>query len=140
MDEDGHEPVQIEVDEEAYPLDNITNFTTHSKLKPPEKPMKMKAAKVEAITLVDLCEDRSNQKYGDDVKVFFFLQIYEKGLTERKAAKIMNAPSKTAYNWYNKDQLEIRKYLKQTFGDSSSTKLNQALKGLTSQFEDLKVS
>jgi hypothetical protein len=72
MDEDGHEPVQMEVDEEAYPLDNITDFTTHSKVNPLEKPMKMKVVKVEATTLVDLCEDQSNQKYGDDVKALFF--------------------------------------------------------------------
>jgi hypothetical protein len=29
MDEDGLEPVQMEVDEEAYPLDDITNYDSH---------------------------------------------------------------------------------------------------------------
>ncbi|KAI8639923.1 hypothetical protein BD408DRAFT_329630, partial [Parasitella parasitica] len=36
MDEDGLEPVQMEVDEEAYPLDNITTYDSHLDLKPPE--------------------------------------------------------------------------------------------------------
>lgn len=37
MDEDGLEPVQMEVDEEAYHLDDITNYDPHMDLKPAEK-------------------------------------------------------------------------------------------------------
>ncbi|CEP19517.1 hypothetical protein [Parasitella parasitica] len=44
MDEDGREPVQMEVDEDAYPLDSITDFNTLAELKSPEKEVKLKAA------------------------------------------------------------------------------------------------
>ena len=37
MDEDGLEPVQMEVDEEAYHLGDITNYDSHMDLKPAEK-------------------------------------------------------------------------------------------------------
>ncbi|KAG2191936.1 hypothetical protein INT47_012019 [Mucor saturninus] len=40
MDEDGLEPVQMEIDEEAYPLDDITNYDSHIDLKPAEKKVK----------------------------------------------------------------------------------------------------
>lgn len=71
----------MEVDEGAYPLDNITDFNTHSKLKPLEKAVKQKVAKVEVSTLMLPSETRSSKKHGNDVKELFFFQVYEKDLT-----------------------------------------------------------
>lgn len=40
MDEDGSGLVQMEIDGEAYPLDNVTDFDTHSQLKPSGRKVK----------------------------------------------------------------------------------------------------
>ncbi|KAI7898004.1 uncharacterized protein BX663DRAFT_402165, partial [Cokeromyces recurvatus] len=37
MDKNSREPVKIEMDKEAYPLDNITDFEMHSEMKLPER-------------------------------------------------------------------------------------------------------
>lgn len=81
MDENGCQPVQMEEDEDAYPLDNITDFNAHSKLKLLEKAVKQKVAKVKVSTLMLPSEARSSKKHGSDVKELFFFQVYEKGLT-----------------------------------------------------------
>lgn len=62
MDENGRQPVQMEVDEDTYPLDNITDFNTHLKLKPLEKAVEQNTAKVEVSTLMLPSEARSSKK------------------------------------------------------------------------------
>ncbi|KAI8639450.1 hypothetical protein BD408DRAFT_404940 [Parasitella parasitica] len=104
MDEDGLEPVQMEVDEEAYPLDNITTYDSHLDLKPPEKKIQ---AKVKKLDRAPSNPNGSNVKKihrGDDVKDMFFYYVYEKGLTAGKAASVMNVPRRTGYNWLKDDQ------------------------------------
>ncbi|KAG2191662.1 hypothetical protein INT47_008600 [Mucor saturninus] len=147
MDEDGLEPVQMEIDEEAYPLDDITNYDSHIDLKPAEK---------------------KNIHRGNDTKDLFFFYVYEKGLTAGKAASLINIPRKTGYNWLQKDQSIIidqlegksdgsdhlkenrgrkkllnadhKQHLEETFGENASTTIDQAMDSLTTHFEGLKVS
>ena len=42
MDEDDNKPVEMQIDEEAYPLYIITNFESHLELKPPRKEQRQK--------------------------------------------------------------------------------------------------
>lgn len=109
IDGDGHEPLQMKLDKEAYPLDNITDFDTHPQLKLYVKVVKGKVVKNKASSSIDLCEVNFKKHYENDAKKLFFFQVYKKGLTAGKAVKIVNIPRKIAYNWYKKDQLEIYK-------------------------------
>ncbi|CEP14523.1 hypothetical protein [Parasitella parasitica] len=112
MDEDGREPVQMEINEDAYPLDSITDFNTHAVLKPPEKEVKLKAAKEEESASMLPSTPRPIKKHGDEVKELFFFQVHEKGLTAGKAAKIVDIPRRTAYNWTQEDQDKVERRLK----------------------------
>lgn len=87
IDGDGHEPVQMEFDKEAYPLDNIINFDAHTQLKLHVKVVKGKVVKNEAPSSIDLCECNFKKHYENDAKKLFFFQVYEKGLTAGKAVK-----------------------------------------------------
>ena len=37
--------VEMEVDEDSYPLDTVTDFKSYMDMKPPEKPLKLKKRK-----------------------------------------------------------------------------------------------
>lgn len=168
MDEDGNEPILMEVDEGTYPLDNVTNYDLHMDLKPTEKPIKVKPAKKSKVLAAEDQPVLKKIHRGDDVKEMFFFYVYEKGLTAGKAAKLMNIPVKTGYNWLQKDQkhlisrlekredeedsqitenrgrkkllaAEHKKHLEESFGDNPSTTVDQALESLIENFEGLKV-
>lgn len=159
----------MEVDEEAYPLDNITTYDSHLDLKPPEKKIQ---AKVNKLNKAPSNPNGSNNKKihrGDDVKDIFFYYVYERGLTAGKAASVMNIPRRTGYNWLKDDQDIVvgrlerknddsrdeklterrgrkailnedhKKHLEETFGENPSATVDQAIDSLTSQFEGLKV-
>jgi hypothetical protein len=87
MDEDGHEPVQMEVDMDAYPLDDVTDLNTHSELKPSEKLNKLNVIKDDVSFPVHPTKSRATRRHGDNIKVLFFFEVYEKGLTAGEAAK-----------------------------------------------------
>lgn len=112
IDQYSHESVQMEVNEEAYPLDNITNFYTYSKLKPPEKVVKSKFVRDEGPSPINLCEVNPKKHCGGDVKELFFFQVYEKGLTVVNTAELLGITFRFAYNWHDKNQLEIQKDFK----------------------------
>ncbi|KAG2192514.1 hypothetical protein INT47_002837 [Mucor saturninus] len=153
MDEDGLEPVQMEIDEEAYPLDDITNYDSHIDLKPAKKKNK---------------QDIKNIHRGSNTKNLFFFYVYEKGLTAGKAASLINIPRRTGYNWLQKDQsilidqlegksdgsdhlkenrgrkkllnADHKQHPEDTFGENASTTIDQAMDSLTTHFQGLKVS
>ena len=63
----------------AFPLDSITNFNTHTELKPPEKPTKKKASKEEEVpTSTVPSERRIVRKHGDEVKALFLSSLRER--------------------------------------------------------------
>ncbi|RCH79069.1 hypothetical protein CU097_002914, partial [Rhizopus azygosporus] len=108
MDEDGLEPVQMKVDEEAYPLDDVTNYDLHMDLKPPEK--EKRAPKIINKTTVSKDASKGHTRKihrEDETKEMFFFYVYEKGLAAGKAASLMNIPRKTGYNWLQKDQNKL---------------------------------
>ncbi|KAI8368771.1 hypothetical protein BD560DRAFT_371154, partial [Blakeslea trispora] len=49
FDEYGNEPVEMEVDNEQFPLEDVTNYDTYMDLKPPERLEKMKIVKAEIV-------------------------------------------------------------------------------------------
>lgn len=98
----------------------------------------------------------------------FFFYIYEKGLTAGKVASLMNIPRRTGYNWLQENQKNLidrlegkvddddnltenrdrkklltadhKRHLEETFGENSSTTIDQAMDSLTNNLEGLKVS
>lgn len=98
----------------------------------------------------------------------FFFYIYEKGLTAGKVASLMNIPRRTGYNWLQENQKNLidrlegkvddddnltenrgrktlltadhKRYLEETFGENSSTTIDQAMDSLANNLEGLKVS
>jgi transposase len=98
----------------------------------------------------------------------FFFYIYEKGLTAGKAVSLINIPHRTGYNWLQEDQKNLidrlegkvddddnltenrgrkklltadhKRHLEETFGENSSTTIDQAMDSLTNNFEGLKIS
>jgi CRISPR/Cas system-associated endonuclease Cas3-HD len=85
--ENGEEAViaEMEVDDETYPLDSVTNYDQYIGLKPPEKQV-IKKEKVERAGEL-LVEAHSTgkgrhayRKYSGEDKEYFFELVYEKGL------------------------------------------------------------
>lgn len=167
MDEDGNEPIHMRVDEVAYPLDNITDFDSYSALKPPEKAVKPQRVVKDEEGLPPALTRKIHR--GNDIKEIFFFQVYEKGLTAGAAAKLLNIPRRTGYNWLKEDQIQIQSrfdgrdddnknepkkkpgrkallheehkhFLEQKFDDNPSTTIEQATDDLCQQFENLKVA
>ncbi|KAL7313596.1 hypothetical protein PS15m_007326 [Mucor circinelloides] len=84
VDEHGNEAVEMDVDDEAFPLvGNITNYNTYVDRKPPERDLT--AAK-------------------------FFILIYDHVMNPNQAWKAHCHISRTtAYRWYAEDQKKVNK-------------------------------
>ncbi|KAG1171428.1 hypothetical protein G6F36_011751 [Rhizopus arrhizus] len=160
----------MEVDEEAYPLDDVTNYDLHMDLKPPEKEKRTPKITNKTTVSKDASQGHTRKIHrGDETKEMFFFYVYEKGLTAGKAASLMNILRKTGYNWLQKDQNKLvdrlegkvdddvdnltekrgrkpllnanhKEYLEKSFGENPSVTIDQAMDSLTNQFEGLKVS
>ncbi|KAG1256960.1 hypothetical protein G6F66_014759 [Rhizopus arrhizus] len=99
----------MEVDDETYPLDSVTNYDQYIDLKPPEKQV-IKKEKIESAggVLVEAHSTgkgrRAYRKYSDEDKEYFFELVYEKGLKVAEAARKLGMPTRTAQGWYDRDQ------------------------------------
>jgi hypothetical protein len=78
INEDGREPVQMEVDEEAYPSDKINDFKMHSEMKPPERIMKPKVINKETHTLSEVVDGQARKRHQDHIKDLFFSCLPER--------------------------------------------------------------
>lgn len=112
----------MDVDNEQYPLNGITNFREYLDLKPPEKPIKKSKAKIseDVITTASVEQAGNNKKsyrsYKSEDKTKFFFLVYEKQLSVRAACKTIKIPASTGQNWYKKgvESLERGEDLPQT--------------------------
>ncbi|CEG71935.1 hypothetical protein RMATCC62417_07578 [Rhizopus microsporus] len=153
----------MEIDEEQYPLDSITNFDEYLDLKPPEREQKVSYdIQNDKVFSKKKVEKETYRVYGNDIKEHFFYLIYETGLTAGKAGKQLNIPRRTAYNWFEKDQKESEEnasnegkvkagrpatlndkhqaFLEREYKGFPSATLDQAIESLINEFTDLKVS
>ncbi|KAG0841955.1 hypothetical protein G6F17_009019 [Rhizopus arrhizus] len=168
--ENGEEAVitEMEVDDETYPLDSVTNYDQSIGLKPPEKQV-IKKEKVERAGEL-LVEAHSTgkgryayRKYSDEDKEYFFELVYEKGLKVAQAARKLGMPTRTAQVWYDRDQKdpqdiiqrktaknpvgrppslgeEHRVFLVDYIDKKPSLTLDEIMDGLSAQFMDLSIS
>ncbi|KAI8637356.1 hypothetical protein BD408DRAFT_353855, partial [Parasitella parasitica] len=111
--EEGEEVVVIgmEVDNDNYPLNDVTDFDQYVDLKPPEKTASASKKRVYSNTTKEsMTEDTSSpgtyRNYKKEDMDFFFFLINEKGMSIRGAATKLKIPHNTCYNWYKKS-LEV---------------------------------
>ncbi|KAG2207392.1 hypothetical protein INT47_006867 [Mucor saturninus] len=146
VDEHGNEAVEMGVDDEAFPLGNITNYNAYVDTKPPER---------------DLSVPKTQYNdYTDKDKARFFILIYDHGMNPNQAWKAHGHISRsTAYRWYAEDQRKVHKeieddeepsvkkagrpkilnenhmkHLKQEFQDNPSVTIDQAQESLVNAF------
>ncbi|KAG2190898.1 hypothetical protein INT47_003580 [Mucor saturninus] len=143
VDEHGNEAVEMDVDDEAFPLGNITNYNTYKN-----------EPKIEY------------NSYTDKDKARFFILIYDHGMNPSQAWKAHGHISRsTAYRWYAEDQKMVNgeieddeepsvkrkgrpkllnedhtEHLKQEFKDNPSVTIEQAQDSLVKAFSGLAVS
>jgi len=168
--ENGEEAIitEMEVDDETYPLDSVTNYDQYIDLKPPEKQV-IKKEKIESAggVLVEAHSTgkgrRAYRKYSDEDKEYFFELVYEKGLKVAEAARKLGMPTRTAQGWYDRDQKdpqdiiqrkaaknpvgrppslgeEHRVFLVDYIDKKPSLTLDEIMDGLSAQFMDLSIS
>ncbi|KAI8368095.1 hypothetical protein BD560DRAFT_353295, partial [Blakeslea trispora] len=98
-----HHEFAMEVDDEAYPLGDVTDFTMYTDLKPLKKQPKLKVAP----TLLRMSKGflkQAHRKYNPEDKRHFFFLIYEKNMSIRGAAKQLGIPPTTAQSWFKKGE------------------------------------
>ncbi|KAL7324660.1 hypothetical protein PS15p_209820 [Mucor circinelloides] len=119
VDEHGNEAVEkMDVDDEAFPLGNITNYNTYVDSKPPEKDLTVvKDSKIKNEKNETKIEYNS---YTDKDKARFFLLIYDHGMNPNQAWKAHGHISRTnAYRWYaEEDQKRVNREIEDDEGPS----------------------
>ncbi|KAI8384130.1 hypothetical protein BD560DRAFT_364333 [Blakeslea trispora] len=169
FDEYGNEPVEMEVDNEQFPLEDVTNYDTYMDLKPPERLEKMKIVKAEIVADQGHSQ-RKYTRYSDEKKERFFHLVYVKGYTVPEAAKELDVPKRTAHYWFKKEEDAAQKrieqpelaqeeekekkkvgrpkilneehkgFLLQKYSEDPRATVNEAMESLASQFEGLKIA
>ncbi|KAG1043408.1 hypothetical protein G6F43_011658 [Rhizopus delemar] len=117
--ESKNEPVEMEVDSEQFPLNDITDFDTYMKLKPPERGEKVKGVKVKAVV------DKSPTKRD-------YTRHTLQAVEELKIAR------RTTYDWYKKDQEAVIR--NQANRDLAQATVSEAVESSTTQFMGLKIA
>lgn len=120
-DEEGNEVYEfdMEIDQEMYPIENVTNFDTYLDLKPPEKEKK-RIIKQEINTI----ETKSApvgirgpyKHYKDAEKEKLFELVYLNGVSVRSAALKLNIKPRTANNWINNFEKEPKDFTERKSG------------------------
>jgi transposase/transposase-like protein len=167
FDENGNQPVEMDVDDVNFPLENITNYDSYMDLKPPEREVKIKDVKLEVV-LGNEATSRVYTRHSNEKKYNFFALVYDQDYSVAAAAKKLSIPRRTAYNWYQKDQDTIlenqininnpeetvkkkvgrhkilsdehKAFLLQKYGDDPRATVQETMESLISQFKGLKVS
>ncbi|KAI7873018.1 hypothetical protein BDF14DRAFT_1992439 [Spinellus fusiger] len=114
FDENGNQPVEMDVDDVNFPLENITNYDSYMDLKPPEREVKMKDVKLE--------KDQDT--------------ILENQIN-------INNPEETVKKKVGRHKIlsdEHKVFLLQKYGDDPQATVQETMESLISQFEGLKVS
>lgn len=159
--------VEIEMDEEVFPINTVTNFGMYFDLKPPEKPAKKTIGQSEAAD-VKIEEDIRNREayksYKDLEKQQLFCLVYERGMSAREAGLKLQINIRTTQRWATNDQQEPQMYTERKEGsgrpkgwppkldychkklvidlvnDQFSLVLDQTMENSTVSFIDLEIS
>ncbi|KAG1050394.1 hypothetical protein G6F43_007324 [Rhizopus delemar] len=116
-DSNGNEvmDVQMEVDNEMYPIEKVTTFDSYIDLKPSEKEAKERNnSSSEKIQKDD--EKSSYKHYKDIEKEQLFFLVEEKGMSVRAAAQKLNINVHTAQGWVSKNNKDPQEYIQRSSG------------------------
>ncbi|KAI8967804.1 hypothetical protein BDF20DRAFT_792955, partial [Mycotypha africana] len=104
--------VEMEVDEEMYPIETVTNFGMYQELKPPEKLEKNNEKKEDRgdVKLENNTTTRIYKSYKEAKKEQLFALVYEKGMSAREAALKLRITPRTAQRWIANDQRDPQTY------------------------------
>ncbi|KAI8372264.1 hypothetical protein EDC96DRAFT_425798, partial [Choanephora cucurbitarum] len=157
---------EMEVDEDEYLLEDVTNFDRYLGSKPPEKSTKAKTSTgtEPAVPESEGETNRLYRSYKSDVKNHFFFLLSEKNMSIRAAAKELQIPQSTAQSWKKKvekagdEEIETRAsgsgrkagrppvltegnacFIMDFLDENPSSVLDDMMEGLTSQFVDLQI-
>ena len=157
--------IDMEVDEDQYPLAIITNFGEYTDLKPPEKPIKKSMIEQKGVIEKKVKQKaKTYRSYKSDDKAMFFFFAYEKQLSVRAACKLVKIPPSTGQNWYKKGleslekeedlphvkennevgrplklQEEHKEYLLSIVNEKPDLVLEEMIEQLNLQFKDLSI-
>ncbi|KAI7898441.1 uncharacterized protein BX663DRAFT_524735, partial [Cokeromyces recurvatus] len=96
-DMEGNEVIelQMEVDNEMYPVESVTNYDRYTELKPPEKEIKTKTKTLPNDKKQTNKGTKAYKHYKDAVKEKLFYFVEEKGTSVRAAAMSLNINVRT---------------------------------------------
>lgn len=104
--------VDMEVDEEVYPIETVTNFRMYQELKPPEKPEKTNEKKEDRgdVKLENNTTTRIYKSYKEVEKEQLSALVYGKGMSAREAVLKLHITPRTAQRWIANDQRDPQTY------------------------------
>jgi transposase len=123
-DESGKDIIgmHMEVDDEMYPIESITNYNQYMDVKPPEplKDKKLKEEEGNEPIQGDVSNKKSgrvsNKHYKDMEKEQLFYLVYEKGMPVRAAALQPQIKPRAAQYWVQKDQQDPQDEIQRKIG------------------------
>lgn len=157
---------EMEVDQEMYPIETVTNFGMHHELKPPEKPEKNTQKQQDSgdIKMDNNRAGNTYKSYKDSEKEQLFALVYERGMSVRQAALKLQITPRTAQRWVADDRQNPQTYIGRKEGsgrpvgrpalmderhkthlvdlidEEPSLVLEQMMDSLTASFIDLEIS
>ncbi|KAI7861490.1 hypothetical protein BDF14DRAFT_1887119 [Spinellus fusiger] len=135
--------VEMEVDEEMYPIETVTNFGMYLDLKPPKKPERrtvQQSVDRDVNTEEDNRAPGIHRQYKDSKKEQLFVLIYERGISVRAAVLKLQIHPCTAQQWYSNNQQNSQTFIARKEDDQPSLVLDQMMKSLRTSFNDLEIS
>ncbi|KAI8327422.1 hypothetical protein EDC96DRAFT_580700 [Choanephora cucurbitarum] len=133
---------EMEVDEDEYPLEDVTNFDKYLDSKPLEKSTIAKPS-TSTEPAVPESEGKTNRVYRfhkSDVKNHFFFLLSEKNMSIRAAAKELQIPQSTEQTGrpFMLTEDHVR-FIIDFLDENPLSILDDMMEGLTSQFADLQI-
>ncbi|GAA5798206.1 hypothetical protein HPULCUR_003606 [Helicostylum pulchrum] len=155
--------VEMEVDQDMYPVEMVTDFNIYRDIKPPEKEIKIIAEQPKKVP--DTEEKRNTYQHYNDIEKEQLLDlVINRGMSARAAAMKLNIKPRIAQIWVKKDKDDPQPYFEKKEGsgrpvgrppklgeerekflvdlvdDQPSLVLDQIMDNLTNQFTDLSIS
>ncbi|KAK4521056.1 uncharacterized protein ATC70_004046 [Mucor velutinosus] len=158
--------VEMEVDEEMYPIETVTNFGMYHELKAPENPEKNNANQQERedVKMEGKRTGSTYKTYKESEKEQLFALVYKRGMSARQADLKLQINPRTAQRWVANDQQDPQTYIARKEGsgrpvarpalmderhkthlinlidEEPALVLDQMMESLTVLFSDLKIS
>ena len=117
-DVEGNEVIefQMEVDNEMYPVESVTDYDSYTYMKPPEKEIIKKKTETTSDRKKKHEGTKAYKHYKDAEKEKLFYLVDEKGMSVRAAALSLNINVRTAQGWVAKNNKAPQEYIQRATG------------------------